>query len=405
MAEIKKRGRSWTVRWWEEDDRGARRRRRRSFPRKGQATAFAHQVEAEKARVAAGLVAAPMEPKRLADVVEHLEAGRWKELTSANTLRGVWRNHIEPALGHLVLKDITTERVERFGAGLTGMKPKTKKNILAILRSLLRKAWKLSWLPLLPHVEMPRINEEEMSFLGSLEEVAALMEAARVVEAGVDLDEEQRPERELLEDEGLRLATLYGTAAMTGMRAGELAGLRRRDIDFKRRQITVARTYTDRPTKSRRIRHIPLLDALVPLLRRWLASNPLDVVFPTDRGTPMQPSDRRFQEHFHKALAIAKLPRMRFHDLRHTFAALWLGAGGDIYRLCRILGHSSVQVTERYSHLARDAWASELGRLGQGPTESPPPPPPADPLAVPAANDPAIDSSVTVVEVLRPLRA
>jgi integrase len=394
MAEVTRRGKSFTVRWWEEDARGCRRRRRRSFPRKSQATAYAHQVEAEKARVAAGLIAAPVDPRTLADVVAHLEAGRWQELASANSYRSAWRVHIEPVLGHVVLKDITTERVELFAHGLRGMKPKTKKNLLAILRAILRRAWKLGWLVVLPYVEMPRVDQEEMEFLGSLDEVHRLIEAAEIEGAGKPSSEKEPADKALARrTRGLGLAALYATAAMTGMRAGELAGLRRRDIDFERRQIQVARAYDGRRTKSGRVRYIPLMDALAPTLRRWLATNPMDVVFPTERGTPMQPSDRRFQEAFHRTLRRAGLPRIRFHDLRHSFAALWLGGGGDIYKLSRILGHSSVQVTERYSHLARDAWTAEYGRLGSSESTLPEPPASVAALYAPANSAPMLTSA------------
>ncbi len=396
MAEINKRGTNWTVRWWERDAAGRNRRRRRSFPRKSQATAYKHQVEAEKARVAAGLIAPPMEPRTLADVVAHLEAGHWRELTSADSYRSAWRVHIEPVLGQIVLKDITTERVELFANGLVGMKPKTKKNLLTILRLILRRAWKLGWLAILPSVEMPRVDEQEMQFLGSMDEVLELVAAARIEGAGkAGANSEPADMRAAREGRGLGLAALYATAAMTGMRAGELAGLRRRDINFARRQIQVARAYDGRRTKSGKVRHIPLMDALAPILRRWLSHSPLDVVFPTERGTPMQPSDRRFQEVFHRTLRRAGLPRIRFHDLRHSFAALWLGGGGDIYKLCRILGHSSVKVTERYSHLARDAWAAEYGRLGPpGAPPSPPTVPAATEIPLIPANDaPAVQAS------------
>jgi hypothetical protein len=56
--------------------------------------------------------------------------------------------------------------------------------------------------------------------------------------------------------------------------------------------------------------------------------------------------------------------KLRFHDLRHTFASHWVLDGGDIFRLSKILGHSSVVVTQKfYAHLAPEAWEQDYGRV------------------------------------------
>ena len=57
-------------------------------------------------------------------------------------------------------------------------------------------------------------------------------------------------------------------------------------------------------------------------------------------------------------------PYVRFHDLRHTFASHWAMKGGDLFKLQKILGHQSVQMTMRYAHLAPDAFRDDYGRLG-----------------------------------------
>ena len=87
-----------------------------------------------------------------------------------------------------------------------------------------------------------------------------------------------------------------------------------------------------------------------------------------------QPSGRIFQEVLHRVLDAAEFPKVqrngkerpyvRFHDLRHTFASHWVMKGGDFFKLQKILGHQSVQMTMRYAHLAPDAFAGDYGRLG-----------------------------------------
>src|SRR5262249_5639583 len=65
------------------------------------------------------------------------------------------------------------------------------------------------------------------------------------------------------------------------------------------------------------------------------------------------------------ALKRAQLDtRLRFHDLRHTFASHWMMDGGCIFRLSKILGHSSVKITQDvYAHLAPQAWEQDYGRV------------------------------------------
>jgi integrase len=84
-------------------------------------------------------------------------------------------------------------------------------------------------------------------------------------------------------------------------------------------------------------------------------------------------SGRVFQEVFHRVLDAAAFGQVErrgktrryitFHDLRHTFASHWVMAGGDIFRLQKILGHKSVAMTMRYAHLAPDAYAADHQRL------------------------------------------
>ncbi|MBL6976170.1 MAG: site-specific integrase, partial [Deltaproteobacteria bacterium] len=123
------------------------------------------------------------------------------------------------------------------------------------------------------------------------------------------------------------------------------------------------RSYS-RPTKTGEIRHVPILDPLLPVLQEWRLQNPLQHVFPNERGGMQGPSARILQEIFHRVLERAGMPRaITFHDLRHTFASHWMMRGGDIFRLQRILGHKSTQMTQRYSHLSPDVFKEDYGRL------------------------------------------
>jgi integrase len=121
------------------------------------------------------------------------------------------------------------------------------------------------------------------------------------------------------------------------------------------------------------VRHVPILDPLLPVLREWRLRNPSDLVFPNRDGNQLLPSARIFQERLHVVLDAAGFARpktgrylheINFHSLRHTFASHWVMNGGDIFRLQRILGHQNIMMTMRYAHLAPNAYDGDFGRLG-----------------------------------------
>ena len=84
-----------------------------------------------------------------------------------------------------------------------------------------------------------------------------------------------------------------------------------------------------------------------------------DFVF-TYKGKPVL---RASTHAWYKACRRAGLDDFRFHDLRHTFASHWMMSGGDLFKLQRILGHKSIEMTQRYSHLSPDAFVSDHSRV------------------------------------------
>jgi integrase len=194
--------------------------------------------------------------------------------------------------------------------------------------------------------------------------------------------------------EGELVVAVYVAAVYTGMREGELAGLHWADVDLERRLITVQRSFKG-PTKADDVRYVPILDPLLPVLRSWRLRCPGTLVFPNRDGRMHHPSARIFQETLHRVLDLAGFERVNrkgkarpiisFHSLRHTFASHWMMRGGDLFKLQKILGHKSVQMTQRYAHLAPDAFTADFGRLGSRTVAAM-----ADviPLAPPSAEDP-----------------
>jgi len=118
--------------------------------------------------------------------------------------------------------------------------------------------------------------------------------------------------------------------------------------------------------KSKARRTIPLsadlVDVLARHLRDYLAGRD-DLVFPgLSRFTWAR-------AHLHPAMDRAGIPRARVHDLRHSFASMLVQGGVSLYEVQRVLGHSSIETTQRYAHLAPDEYNNVLAAL-ESPTQT-----------------------------------
>lgn len=279
--------------------------------------------------------------------------------------RSVWRQHIETAsFAHWPIRRLERKHVVRWIAEL-GRKnalkqtfsPKTKtsttvgkgnrvsrstiQKALALLRKCLNDAADLGYIPQNPAlgVSVPKraTTEEPWTYL-SREEIAALF--------ALPLTLTQR--------------ATFAVAIYTGLRAGELWGLRWSDVILKgdRPQLIVRHSFRE-PTKSGRVRRPPLLApariALRQLMQERSAIGGM-LVFPAKGGGCHASGYEGRWTRISKQLDLGR--RVRFHDLRHTCAShLVMGTWGkawDLQRVRDMLGHSSVTVTERYAHLAPD---------------------------------------------------
>jgi site-specific recombinase XerD len=147
-------------------------------------------------------------------------------------------------------------------------------------------------------------------------------------------------------------------ATETGMRKEELFGLTLSGIDLARREIMLD------VTKSGMPRRVPLSDRAISVIKDLLATRRA----PNSPYLFVKADGTRFvdmKNGFDSARKRAGFRDLRWHDLRHTFASWFVQAGGDLYHLSRILGHASVQMTTRYSHLRTDDLHAELRRVAQ----------------------------------------
>jgi len=230
--------------------------------------------------------------------------------------------------------------------------PKSIRNYLGLLHSLFVYAERKGWTHSNPvkHVEKPRAGSDDpdIRFLDQ-DELDAL---ARAVPDDV-LGRLERP--------------LYLTAAMTGLRQGELIGLRWRDVDWPAGRLRVRQSYVrgefGSPKSKRSSRSVPLADEVAGALDRHFKASAYseddDLVFcHPHTGRPLGRS--KTVDRFKKSLKAAGVREVRFHDLRHTFGTRMAAAGVSLRTVQEWMGHRDFKATLIYADYAPDAHERDL---------------------------------------------
>jgi integrase len=224
----------------------------------------------------------------------------------------------DPIVGHLYLDQIDRSVLGRI-AGRRGPTNATKRRDLTAVMSVLYAAEGWGWLESVPDPRAARRSIRERRDpirLPTDAEIAALMAACP--------------------NDTLR--ALLRTLHFTGMRLEEVASLERRQVDFQRGVITLDRTKTSRP------RAVPMVGTVVGTLRSLPVRLGCSWLFWHGEGDRFLNLSSRMAGFCRKA----GIRVFRRHDLRHRFAVDYLEAGGSIYDLQKILGHSSIKTTEIY---------------------------------------------------------
>ena len=258
---------------------------------------------------------------------------------------GLLRLHVKPRIGGLQLRRLTATHIETLYAelGRDGVSARNQQLVHARLHTALKKAARLK---LIPHnicmdVDRPVAPKKEFPVLDP-EQASRFLNAAR--------------------DD--RLFALYVVAVSTGLRQGELLGLWREDLDLERGTLSVRAqlqevagtlTRVEPKTKESR-RRVVLPSAAVAALRDHLERMQLEGidtpwVFCDTSGGPIRKSNLR-RRSFEPLLKRSGLPRIRFHDLRHTAATLLLNEDVHPKVVQERLGHARIQITlDIYSHV------------------------------------------------------
>jgi integrase len=344
---------TWCIRYTDEHGK----RKKKSFESHADANLELAKELARVEEVGRGLRAATPQPRTFDEICDIWISSRAIHKRSERHDQSIIRRHLRPVFTGQCLMDVGVASVDAFVAKqvLAGLDKQTIRNHLTLLIAMLHYAVDLGWLLKVPRIKKPKVAlfSTDYRYLRTHDEIQRFLGAAK-------------------EESALAYA-LYATAVFTGMRAGELAGLMWDCVDFSKRLITVQRSF-DGPTKAGDVRYVPILDALLPVLRAWRLQSPGNIVFPNERGGMQLRSARIFQEIFVRVQAAAGLPvrkskaggergYVKFHDLRHTFASVWMMNGGDLFRLQRILGHKSTTMTQRYAHLSPDVYTADHGRF------------------------------------------
>lgn len=180
---------------------------------------------------------------------------------------------------------------------------------------------------------------------------------------------EPAEEMRLMKTLPARLRPLAIVALHTGMRLGELLPLRWMDVDFAAGTILVreAKAGEGRVAWASPIALKTLRALRREQIRRGAAGGDLIAmrersVFYDARGS----ARTNLWRYWHVALCRAKVTDFRFHDLRHTFASRLVNQGVDLYTVKELLGHKTLRMTERYSHVAADHCREAVALLGDG---------------------------------------
>jgi integrase len=282
----------------------------------------------------------------------------WLEGARPTIRPGTWRRYeqltrlyLVPGLGRIRLVALGPHHVAKLYRDLLagGMTPANAHYVHRTLRRALGQAerWHLVTSNVAAAVTPPRAEPTEMRTL-TADQVRLLLKVAPA---------RDRP--------------LYLVAVSTGMRLGELLALRWADVDLDGGSLRVVATLRRlsgdpaptfaAPKTARSRRRVELSDSVVAALsahkvamieERWSAGQlwqDHDLVFPNRLGRPRGSSN--IVRDFHPLLERAGLPRIRFHDLRHTAATLMLGRGVHPKLVSDMLGHASIGITlDTYSH-------------------------------------------------------
>lgn len=288
----------------------------------------------------------PSKNKPLVSQVTYMWLESKKNYVKPSTLsryRTVVKNHINLFFENTKIYELTDASIQSFLAKLMQtLKPKTVRDILSVLEQILDYSFEQGFRNKpIRKIKTPKCYEDTVKILSPSEQ----RQLVNFLKAGIDLK---------------KLGVLI--CIFTGIRLGEICGLRWEDVDFAHNTISIRRTIQrinaenggtsfliDTPKTHKSIRDIPVPDFLMCYLRECRCGDLSSYVL---TGTTQFTQPRTYQNKLKIYLRESGLPQyFHFHTLRHTFASRAIELGFDMKTLSEILGHTNVNITlNRYVH-------------------------------------------------------
>lgn len=247
--------------------------------------------------------------------------------------QGHYENWIKPIIGDIPIREVSAFALERIRKQLVTKKRtiRTQQAVLATCRQVFNLAIRLQMIESSPtrQIRLPRSDNRRQRHL-SPQEASDLLN--------------------LVQARSPQLHDICLLSLRTGMRAGEIFNLRWEDINYENGTILV------RDPKSGRNRYAYLTSAIKAMLETRRSTATCDHIFHQADGSPINEVSRTFERiveelGWNKGQADPRL-KVVFHTLRHTFASWLAQQGTPLYTVAKLMGHSTLAMTERYAHLA-----------------------------------------------------
>jgi integrase len=326
---LRRRGKTWTAYWYTETNEGRKQHTKGGFAMRKDAQVFLTEA---MAALSQGSFAEPVKVRFGEYLIEQWLPLRQRALkpSTYSSYEVIIDKHVLPELGPIRIQQLTANHLDRFYGKLlaAGLSPKTVRNVHIVVRKALRDAVRKSLIPKNPAemADPPKVSKHDIGTH--------------------------------------RLGAAYILPAMTGLRRGEILGLRWQDVDLDEQLIHVVQTVvsvryeivigTPKSVGSRR--RVTIDEVTASILRRHQAAQAEekrltdddyadhDLVFARVDGTPIHPD--YFSQTFDRTVARLKLPKIRLHDLRHTHATIGLEVGVPMKVMSDRLGHATAAFTQ-----------------------------------------------------------
>jgi integrase len=241
----------------------------------------------------------------------------------------ILKTHLVPFIGKTHIDKVSNLQIEKYKARKIseGLTNKTINNHLTVLGKCLRTAQEWLDIEKLPRIKKLKVSPRQIHYLRH-EEADKLLNSA----------------------DGIWHDMIF-MALKTGLRLGELRGLKWEDFDWQSRILTVRRSvyrFHIVSPKSNRERTIPLIDEIFDLF--YPQRRKSGFVFSIRAGEPMRNTNCRYR--LYEVCNKAGLNRIGWHLLRHTFASHLVQAGASIKAVQELLGHTDIKTTMCYAHLS-----------------------------------------------------